>query len=149
METALKTIKLIPACGSKQEQFSLQLLQMVMSGEVNPLEMELYLKAMEDVAKKVRSDKGFKEAVIDEAEKYTEKEFRVGNAIVTKSGRSTLDYSDDSEWQRLNNERKDREKMLKGLSKEMVDPDTGEIVKPPTAKYTSFLKIRYDDHNEI
>ena len=147
--TPMAVIRLMPATGSQQKDFTLQLLQMVMSGEVNPLEMEVYLKSIEDVVKNVRKDAGFKDATQDEVAKYPGKEFRYGNALIVKSSRTVCNYSEDSEWQGLDQAKKTREKFLKGLDKPMADPETGEITSPPTRKTTEFLKIRYDDFNEV
>lgn len=146
--TPMSVLRLMPATGSQQKEFSLQLLQMVMSGEVNPLEMEVYLKSIEDVVKSVRKDAGFKDATQDEAAKYAEKEFRFGNAIIVKSSRTTYDYKQDSVWLTCEASKKRREKFLKGLDKSYADPETGELIEPPTSKTSEFLKIRYDDFNE-
>lgn len=147
--TPMSVIRLMPATGSQQKDFTLQLLQLVMNGEVNPLEMEVYLKSIEDVVKNVRKDQGFKSATQDEVEKYPGKEFRYGNAIIVKSSRTTCNYSEDSEWSEIDKAKKTREKFLKGLDRPMADPETGEISNPPVRKTVDFLKIRYDDLNEI
>lgn len=144
----MSVIRLLPASKSQQKDFTNQLLRAIQSGVVNPLEMEVYLKAMEDVVKIVRHDSGFKECLMDEVDKYPEKEFRVGNAVVVKSSRTTYDYSDDSVWADIKSKLTEREKMLKNIGQEMADPDSGEIIKPATRKQSDFLKIRFDDYND-
>lgn len=146
--TPMSVIRLMPATDSQQKEFSLQLLQMVMSGEVNPLEMEVYLKSIEDVVKNVRKDAGFKDAVIDETDKHPGKEFRFGNAVIVKSSRTTYSYKNDSAWVEMDKAKKKREQFLKGLDKSYADPETGELIDPPEVKTSDFLKIRYDDFNE-
>lgn len=58
------------------------------------------------------------------------------------------DYSADAEWLRLKAEAektaellKSREQFLKGLPKEMADPETGEMVAPPVRTSTTTLKV--------
>jgi len=143
--TAMSVIKLMPATNSQQKEFVRQILSKALSGDINPLELETYLKSIEDVIKAVRGNIEFKGAIQEEVDKYPEKEFKHGNAVIVKASRATADYSGDEEWVRINNSKKDREKFLKGLSKPMADPDTGELVHPPTYKTAEFLKIRFED----
>ena len=138
----------MPVSKSMQEKFIDKLILAVQSGEVNPLEIETQLKAMEDAVKAVRGNPGFKNALMDEVDKYSEKEFRYGNAIIVKSSRSTYNYKNDTEWNRLDEDKKKREAFLKALDKPMADPETGEIIEPAVRRSSEFLKIRFDDYNE-
>ena len=143
METALSVIKLMPASRDQQTEFVKQLLSFVLDGEVNPLEMEVYLKSMDDVIKSVRKDVNFKGELLNEVDKYPGKTFDFRNAVITKASRSTYNYSEDTEWKDLDRKKKARETMLKGLSKPVVDPDTGEYINPPSKKQSEYLKIQY------
>jgi len=121
----------------------------ILSGNYNPLDLEIQLKAMEEVLKRLRGDSDIKEYVITEAERYPEKTFKVGSVTITKSSRKSYDYSQDDEWKQLKaieadkvNDRKVREKKLRDS---FVDSDSGEIVEAISAvKSTSFLTIKFD-----
>ena len=122
----------------------------ILSGDYNPLDLEVQLKAMEEVIKRLRSDKDVKEYVIEEAEKYPEKSFKHGSVTITKANRKTYDFTQDEEWRRLKtieidkaDDRKLREKKLKGS---FVDSETGEIVEAiEVASSTTYLTIKFDD----
>lgn len=147
-QKALQVINLLPASKTRQDEFVSQVLSKVEEGEINPLSLETYLKAMEDVIKRIRKDAEFKESLGLEVDKHGEKEFRVGNSIVVKSSRTTWDYSADDKWKRLDKEKKDHEKLLKALTEETASTESGEVYTPPTPKKSEFLKIRFDDYNE-
>ena len=122
----------------------------ILSGDYNPLDVEIQLKALEETIKRLRSDREIKDYVIDEAEKYPDKSFHHGSATITKANRKTYDFSQDEEWRRLKtieiekaDNRKLREKKLKGS---FVDSETGELVEaidPSTS--TTYLMIKFDE----
>lgn len=108
-------------------------------GEVAPLDAYIKLRAIKEAVdaaiKTMESD------AIDEVRgsggdgKLHNVGFRV------QGGHEMYDFSADSYWKRCDEaiklwteERKKREGFLKSLTKEMVDPDTGEIVEPATIK---------------
>ena len=143
MESAVSVIKLMPANKSEQNDFARQLLSHALSGDVNPLELEVYLKSIEDTIKLVRKNIEYKGALELESDKFPGKEFDFAGATITKMSRTTMDYSNDEEWIVLDAKKKAREKTLKGLDKPMADPNTGEIINPPIKKFSEYLKIQY------
>lgn len=126
----------------------------ILSGNWNPLEIDLKLKKIEEVIKGVREDKAVKSAVLTELEKYGEKTVDFANCQISKVSRSSYDYDlcNDIELQnlekeaaRVNEALKDRQKFLQGLKNEMVLVTAdGEIatVYPPLKKSTESFSIK-------
>lgn len=145
--SVMSVMKLLPATLTEQQTFVSEVLNFVLEGNVNPIEIETYFKAIETVAGAIRKNPKFKECLMDEVDKHPGREFRYGNAIIVSASRTTYDYSDDEEWKKLDAKRKKREAFLKNLDREMADPETGELIRPAIPKKSEFLKIRFDDNN--
>jgi len=139
----------IPATHSQIEEVAMNTRERILSGDYNPLELEIQLKAMEETIKRIRNDHKIKEYVAEEADKYPEKTFKLGSVTITKGSRKVYDFSVDEEWRRIKlqeqakaDERKLRESKLKGS---FVDSDTGEIVEAiQPEKSTDYLIIKFD-----
>ena len=115
--------------------------RMILSGDHNPLDIEVRLKAMEELVKQLRGDPEVKAAVIAEAEKYGKSFEYMGCKISVREGGVKYDYAGtgDSEWAILDAEskeiaekKKDREKFLQSIPPEgTVSPTTGEQIFAP------------------
>jgi len=103
----------------------------VLEGNINPLELEMKLRALEDISKKIRADIRIKNAVYDEALNYNGQQYLEHEVKITT--RKTADYKDDEEWTLLKAKVKAREVFLKSLKEPIIDKDTGEMIQP--AKY--------------
>jgi len=103
----------------------------VLEGNINPLELEMKLRALEDISKKIRADIRIKNAVYDEALNYNGQQYMEHEIKITT--RKTADYKDDEEWTLLKAKVKAREVFLKSLKEPIIDKDTGEMIQP--AKY--------------
>ena len=99
-------------------------IELVLSGDVDPLEVELKLRIMEKAITSIRKDVRVKNYVWEEASKYNGQKFR--GCDIKLSERKTADYSEDNEWMLLKAQLKSREALLKQTKG--VDPETGEIV---------------------
>ena len=84
--------------------------------------------------------KQLEDEAMDEADRYDrdDRTWR-GVGFQVRAGRTRYGYDHDSAWaeikaqeKALAKQRRDREKFLKALPEEMVDPSTGEIVQPAT-----------------
>jgi len=141
MENAISTINLMPSTQSEVDRMYLMIKNEILSGSENPLKLEVQLKAMEDLIKKLRSDEEIKDQMIIEGYKHPEKSFEMYGAKFTKTTVSVkYDFSDCNDQEYLNlkhitdsykKELKEREDFLKGLKKSMADPESGEIINPP------------------
>lgn len=108
-------------------------------GDVTPLEALVKLRAIQDVV--AAAIDGVKDAAMTQAEQWDEGPGRgvsvLGVGIRLSNGAARWDYSHDPVWGEMKasetavaDQRKAREKFLQSLDKEMVDPDTGEIISP-------------------
>ena len=150
MSGAIAEFKRMPATKDERKNFVQIAVNEILSGSQNPLEVELMLKSMEMTIEEIRKNKGVKEAVMEEAEKYNEKTFDFMGASITIQNRSTYDYSNDGTWcglkeeeTQIANRRKARELILKGTMEPLVDEDTGEVTNPPFRTSQQILVIQF------
>ncbi len=95
----------------------------------------------------VKAKKCIEEQAIEEAEKHTEKTFKLGDFKVTKvEGRRMIDYSDIEEWRIAKDNLKEiedkyKQVALSGLTS--LDETTGEILQRPIITFSkSSISIR-------
>lgn len=155
MNEVLSTLKVMPETKSEIKQFSDSLLNSLIFGEINPLEMDGRLKALEDLIKIVRSSEELSEGMLIEAEKYGQKSFEEGNfKYQIKEVGTKYDFSqcNDSELNDLTEKikelsaaKKERETMLKSINPEFpVYGNDGtqleRATKTSTTKVITLLK---------
>lgn len=147
----LKTIKNMPLTKAGIKEWSEALIDSLLSGDYNPLDMEVRLKAMEELIKSIRGDSRVRSYVLDEAHKYQTKTFETDHAEITVKDVPRYDYSLDKTWQDLKDEetdvvnaRKARETLLKGLDpdRDNWDRETGEKIMPPAKRSTTVVSIK-------
>ncbi len=135
---ALTTIQQFNLTKTQIDSMARQVLSELEDGYSNPVQIFIYLRAMEELIKKVKD--GINDQVVEEAEKYG-KEFTYKGAEIKLANRRTYDYSQDPIWANLDDEKKKREQLLKTLSEPLADPNTGELIYPAAFKVTPFLTI--------
>ena len=125
--------------------------QELLSGDYNPLDVELKLKAMEETIKQLRSDEEIRAFVLSEAEKYGKSfEWRGAKMSIREVG-VKYDYasSGDSEWalldaqiKELTEKKKAREKFLQAIpDMGTVSPETGETIYRPAKTSTTSIAV--------
>lgn len=126
---------------------------LVRSGEVNPLQVRVWCKTMEEIIERVKKETSFDQ--MTEAAKYPEKSFTFAGATLSKAEHGVkYNYAacGDTEWERLDadaktaiEKREVRQEFLKTLKEPLVvvDQMTGEVVtiKPPVKTGTSGLNV--------
>ena len=123
----------------------------ILSGEYNPLDVELKLKAMEETIKQLRSDEDIRQFVLAEANKYGKSfEWRGAKMSIREVG-VKYDYAStgDSEWalldaeiKELTEKKKAREKFLQAMPVTgTVSPETGEMIYPPAKTSTTSIAV--------
>lgn len=152
MENALSTINLMPSTQMEIDKMFSILKNEILSGNENPLKLEVQLKAMEELIKKLRSDAEIKDQMIDEGMKYPEKSFELYGAKFTKTtvgvkydftGCNYADYENCKiEFEKAKAELKSKEDFLKALKKPVADPDSGEIINPPIKTGKESLSVK-------
>lgn len=133
---ALSTVAIMPTTKAEIVTFVKGAKEEILSGNYNPIDIEIQLKAMEEMIKALRSDKEIKEYLADELARNGGK-YESSKATISTRNSTRYDYSNDSVWSEIkvhedevSEERKKREKMLQNLTEEMADPQTGEIIYP-------------------
>ena len=123
----------------------------LMSGDYNPLDVELKLKAIEEITKQLRADEDIRAFVMKEAEKYGKSfEWRGAKMSIREVG-VKYDYAStgDSEWalldaqiKELSEKKKAREKFLQAIPVTgTVSPETGEMIYPPAKSSTTSIAV--------
>jgi hypothetical protein len=157
METmhALAVINTMPSTDVEISNFIRKAKVEILSGDYNPLDIEIQLKAMEECIKRLRADEEIKAASVNEALRHSDKQFEWrGAKIQVREGGVSYDYSStgDSEWAILKEEesqitekRKAREKFLQSIPIEGIASSvTGEFIRPPvrTSKTTIAVTLK-------
>lgn len=143
MET-ISVLKMMPETKAQQENFASRLLNSVMNGSINPVDLDILLKSIENTIAIVRKDNDFKECLNDELYKYHEKTIDFANCEITKAQSTTRDYKEDSVWCDLKDKLKAREELLKLSEKQsIVDGETGEEVNPVTVKHSEYIRYKF------
>ena len=124
----------------------------VLDGEENPLEVDIRLRYLGEMVEQIRGNEELKEAVLDEANKYPEKTFTEYGAEITKCAVGTrYDYSECKygdyidileKIKKLNAEKAECEKLLKGLTDDMVIEETGEVIHPPSKTSKEGMRVK-------
>ena len=145
METALSTLTILPSTKEQRSLFVFKAVEEILDGNSNPLQIDIMLKAAEDTIGEIRKNSRVKMAVQNEADKYPEKTFEYGNFRITKTSKSTNDFSGcdphlDSLYAQME-ALKLQIKAREALVKTGVDSATGEVFKPVKSTTTEYLKI--------
>lgn len=151
----LSTLKVMPETKAEVKKFGESLIQSIQFGEVNALEMDGRLKALEELINIVRKSQEMSETLIIEAEKHGQKSFEYGNfKYQIKEVGTKYDFTlcNDTEWEQLKSEEesvkkkiKEREMMLKTIKHDTVLYNSDGVqleapIKTSTTKVVTLLK---------
>jgi hypothetical protein len=153
--TAIGTLKLMPTTTQQIARFSKMLIEDVQSGNVNPLELLVMLRALERISETVLD--AIQSNIDTAKDNYSEKNFDVLGAKVEKSEiavRYRYETAKDIEWERRRaavdaamSLLKEREEFLRTLREPMtaVDTESGEVftISPPLKASKSGVKVRF------
>lgn len=149
---ALSVFGLMPENKAQITSFIQAAKNEILSGQYNPIKVEVQLKIMEELISGLRKDAEIRNQLLTELDKYQEKTIAIYGTDITKSSRSTLDYStcNDSvlqdlqiEADEINAKVKARQEMLKNVvPMSVVNPETGEYLNPPSKKVTEVISIK-------
>jgi hypothetical protein len=144
-QTAISTLSILPSTKAQRQSFVEMAVNEILSGDINPLNVELTLKSAIDTLEEIRKNNRVKLAVQAEADKYQEKTFEYGNFKITKSSRTINDFAGcDSHLDNLYAEMEALKAQIKAREQLVltgVNSETGEVFKPVKSKVTEFLKI--------
>lgn len=147
---ATSVLSLFDTNKEQRASFAENVLSKLRSGEVNPLNIHIQVKCLEDTLKRLLEDQEYKQFVVDEAEKYERKTFEVYNAFVTlRETGTTWDYTNCNDPEYRSRKRmldkakamvEEREKFLKTVpasGMEILIADELVTVYPPAKKSTT------------
>jgi hypothetical protein len=148
MNRSLKIIGEIPANKAGIELFANAIVEGLMSGDVDPLEVRAKIDAIEKIIKAVKANQQFADVVLDAADLHPEKSFEVNGIKFTKAESARYDYTGDPIWRNLKHdeemfakERKEREAVLKAL-KEPTEIN-GLLCHPPVKTSTTGVRVTF------
>lgn len=137
---------------SNRKQFVEKLKSEVLSGIYEPLDCEIMLKSVEDTIKEIRKDKDVENAKFNHADKWSEKTFEYKGFSITKSSKSTYDYSgcgDEilndllTKKAEIEESIKKRQTILQNIDgNDFADTQTGNLLNPPVKTSTPYLMIK-------
>lgn len=153
MEHAIAQFTYLPASKAERETFVQMCVDEIKSGTRDPLEFEIMLKNLEETISAIRKRPEVKDLCLEFADRYPEKSFSYKGVTVTKSSKTTYDYSQCGHSKntelvalkaKISEEIKEIETFLKAIKPGMTvpDQDTGEILTGPSTSVTSFLMIK-------
>ena len=147
METAVSTLTVLPMCKAEIKNFVDRVAVEVDEGIIDPVKLAVYLKSIEETIKAIKDHYVVKDAIDEGVSLYPEKKFDAFGAEITKTSRTTYDYSScgDSVYDNLVSEQAKQKEIIKareGVLKAGVDPATGEQFAPPKPSTTEFITIK-------
>lgn len=145
---AIKVIEEIPSNKAGIEIFANAIVQGILSGEIEPLEVAVKVDAIDKIIKAVKSNVQYRDVILDNADMYDGKTFEFSGVKITKADSVKYDYSVDAVWRGLKadedavaEKRKAREKLLQTLSE--VTQVNGVEAVPPVKSSTSHLRFTF------
>jgi hypothetical protein len=135
--SAIAELKRMPSSKSEIATFVQSAKNEILSGDQNPLVLDIQLKAMEEVIKQVRKDNDVKFAILNELNKYPEKTVEFMGVCFQKKNTTRYTYAVDSKWRELNAkmealkaEMKLHEDLIKTIKEPLFNAETGEEITP-------------------
>lgn len=147
--TAISVLELMPTTAEQVENFSNQIIDEILNGEVEPQKILYFKKLQEKTFDTILENPQVKDFIEREIEKYGKEGIAYNDTRFELAGRKTWDYSqtEDSELFKLEAEKKeleqrikDRQKLLQTAKKPFADVDTGEIIYPASYSEKTYIK---------
>jgi len=154
--TKPELLKLFQTDKAEREAFVSELINNINDGGLNPLEVHLQIKCMEDIVKLTTSNTNYKKAIADAAESYGQKTFQFHNSkMEIKEVGVKYDFSQCADpvldgllstQAHIDKEVKQRQDMLKTVPQKgmiVTDELTGETftVYPPSKSSTTSIAV--------
>jgi hypothetical protein len=150
-QEAVNALKWYNTTKETRQSLAETIITQVMEGQVNPIDVHLSLKCLEDIIKRITDHPGYKDALLTEAQKHG-KSFEMHNATLqvkevgtkwdySQTGDSTLKTMQDMA-DALSTQIKDRQKFLQTIPEGgIADPSTGEMVFRAAKQSTTSVSV--------
>jgi len=131
---AIAELKRLPETKEQVQSFAYAVINEIMDGDNNPVEVEVRLKMIEESIKIIRKDPRIKNLLVNEIESGNTQAM---GATLNLKTRKTLKYHDP-----ILDELKGKVKAREALLKETkgIDPETGEVVVEEL--FTEYIEIK-------
>lgn len=153
--TTTSILRLFDTTKEQRASFAANVVAEIEQGNVNPLDIHLQFKAIEQISETVLKDVQYRSAVLTEAEKYGKKSTYRNAEISIREVGVKYDYSQCndpvlselmSQADEIGEKLKSRQKMLQTIPGEgmaVLIPDTGEMVTvyPPSKSSTTSVAV--------
>ena len=150
--SASSALALFETTKEQRTSFVQSVLAGIEEGNSNPLDIQMHIKCFEDIVEQLKESPAYKKALLDEAGKFGNKfNYRNSEMAVQEMG-TKYDYSQSNDSvmndllkqeEAIKEKKKEREKLLKALpASGMADPQTGEMIYPPSKKSTTTLVVK-------
>lgn len=147
--TVLSVLELMPTTNQQVENFSSQMIEKILNGEVETAKFLYYKKMNEKVFDTILENPQVKKYLENEIEKHGKDGLNYNDTNFQLHGRKSWDYSKTGDTQLFELEKqkkeleqkiKDRQRLLQTAKKEFADVDTGEIIYPASYSEKTFIK---------
>jgi hypothetical protein len=141
--SAMAVLTLFPETTLQINSFADQVVNKIIAGEVDALQVDYFLKTFEIVSEKIRKHFEVKDILFDAIEKNNNQPFKGAESITVQS-KTTYDYSHNPAWVALDEQKKQLEKLMKSIDEPIVIEGTGEEILPAKIKSISkFVKYNF------
>ena len=133
----------VPTIAIQKECFVKHFIESIENGDIDPLELRVKFKCMQDALEQVLKNESVAEKILNAFDNYGEKLVSAYGAEIKKSSRTNYDFSNDSKWSEITEQRKDREKLLKAIKpgESLFDTDTGEELTHCIKSQSTYLTV--------
>jgi hypothetical protein len=141
--SVVSLVRMLPETKQQIETFSNMVVNSIINGEVNPLEVDYQLKCFEMAIDNIRKNTTIKNLILDEVDKYKNQEYKDGG-IISVSSKTTYDFSHNPAWVALDKQKKQLEILMKSIAEPVNNENTGESTPPANVKSISkFVKYNF------
>jgi hypothetical protein len=136
----------VPTIAVQKTGFVSHFVKAVANGEIDPLELRVKFKAMQDAIEQVLKSEVVSEAVLKAFDNWGEPVVHAFGAEVVKRSRTIYDFKHDGIWTQIDQKRKDREKLLKAIKPgtTVYDTETGEEIGHSIKQVISYVSVTFN-----
>jgi len=149
MESAISQLNYLPETREQQHSFVHKAIEELMNGEHDIMKFWIQASIVADTLNEIKDSLVIKRAAIAEAAKYKDQPYM--GCKISVVNRKTYDFSKcchpDLDWYKAaeaeaKKQVKEVETFLKALKSAVADPDTGELIQPPTFTESEYITIK-------
>lgn len=150
MESAISQLSYLPETRQQIQSFVRSAKAEILDGQWSAQELLYKKKMIDETLKQLFDDNEVKKYLMDEVEKFGKEGIGYQDAKIEIKSKRTFDFSkcgdsnyekSKSEFDTLKKQISEREKFLKMLQKPIADPESGEMIQPPSFTTTDYFNV--------